>query len=133
MTIQEYIEVNCLSYKKLAELIGCSTTKITDIARYGAAVKNEEYLKKFKELGIDVRVYTPKTNKKKESGTGYLYYEKMQVAISRIGDIYCYTLQKVNAVTQYLDKRGICYYVKHKDDYWVVKYDRTIEEEEWVQ
>ncbi len=133
MTIQEYVEKYRITYGKLAELVGCSNYTISTIANRNTAVKDSNYLRRFKELGIEVKAYNPKLNKKKESGTGYLYYEKIQVAKSRIDEIYCYTVEKVNAVTGYLNQRGICYYVRCKEGYWIVKYDRTIKEEEWVQ
>lgn len=133
MTIKEYLERNHMKNTELARLVGCSPATITSILKYDTAVRNPEHFKKFKELGIETRAYDPNANKKKESGTGYLYYEKIQVAMVRRSDIYCYTLGKLNAVTQYLNGRRICYYVIPKDDYWVVKYDKTIKKEEWVQ
>lgn len=133
MTIKEYVEKNHMTYTELAKLVGCPLSAITNIVKRNTAIKDVNRVKKFKELGIEVRAYNPKLNKKKESGTGYLYYEKIQVAKSRIDEIYCYTVEKVNAVTGYLNQRGICYYVRCKEGYWIVKYDRTIKEEEWVQ
>lgn len=133
MTIKEYLKKNHMTNSELAELVGCPTATITRILKFDTAVKNLEHYKRFKELGIEVRAYDPKANRKKESGTGYLYYEKMWVSRTLTDDIYCYTPQKLNAFTEYLEQRGICYYVVAKEGYWVVKYDRRIEEEEWLQ
>lgn len=133
MTIKEYVKAKGMTYAELAKLVGCSGYTISTIANRNTAVKDSNYLRRFEELGIEVKAYNPKLNKKREVGVCYLYYEKLQIASVKIGDIYCYTLDKLNAVTQYLNGRRICYYVIPKDDYWVVKYDKTIKKEEWVQ
>ena len=89
-----------------------------------------------KELGIEVRIHDTRTQgqkkKPKESRDDYLYQEKLQISRFVREDIYCYSLKKVNELTKYLNEKKVCYYVREVDGYWIVKYDRTLKEEEWI-
>lgn len=132
MTIKEYLEQNNMTYKVLSELVGCSQATISS-AKQGKAV-SERVAAKLNELGIEVAVAKPsgKKRKPKVMPTDYLYQEKLQINRLVRDDIYCYTLMKVNELTNYLNEKKICYYVRAEEGYWIVKYDRTLKEEEWM-
>mgnify|MGYP000025442813 CR=1 FL=1 len=136
MTIKEYLEENKMTYKVLAELVGCSQATITNAVKYGKGLRKQSVIDKLKELGIEVRIHDTRTQgqkkKPKESRDDYLYQEKLQISRFVREDIYCYSLKKVNELTKYLNEKKVCYYVREVDGYWIVKYDRTLKEEEWI-
>ncbi len=63
MTIKEYVEKKGITYKQLAELVGCSQATITSIVKHKTAVKKESVIQNLEALGIDVKEYYP-LNKK---------------------------------------------------------------------
>ncbi len=133
MTVKEYIEQNNMTCKALSEIVGCSQATISS-AKRGKGIRDKRFINKLKELGIEVVVAKPSGEKRKvrESMTDYLYQEKLQISRFVREDIYCYSVNKVNELTEYFNEKKICYYVRAKDGYWIVKYDRSLKEEEWV-
>lgn len=136
MTIQEYVEKKGITYKELAKLVGCSQATITSIVKHKTAVKKESVIQNLEALGIDVKEYDPFDRRGYEKGESYdfMVQEKTLICCEKQGEIWCLSLKRLNQITQYLNRRRISYYVRPvEQDYWLVKYDKTIEEEEWLQ
>ena len=134
MTIKGYLEQNKMTYKVLSGLVGCSQATISGIVKHGKGIRDKRIIAKLNELGIEVKVYKPvvKKYKAKESMVDYLHQEKLHISRFVRDDIYCYSVNKVNELTKYLNEKKICYYVRAEDGYWIVKYDKTVKEEEWI-
>lgn len=136
MTIKEYLEQNKMTYKVLSELVGCSQATISGVVKHGKGIRDKRIINKLNELGIEVVEAKPSDNKfkpkTKEGVTDYLYQEKLHINRFVRDDIYCYSVNKVNELTKYLNEKKICYYVRAEDGYWIVKYDKTVKEEEWI-
>ena len=136
MTIKEYVEKKGITYKQLAELVGCSQATITSIVKHKTSVKKESVIKNLEALGIDVKEYDPYDRKgyEKKNSYDFMIQEKTLICYEKKGEIWCLNLNHLNQITQYLNRRRISYYVRPvEQDYWLVKYDKTIEEEEWLQ
>lgn len=133
MTIKEYVEIHQMTRKSLANLVGCSESMISQLVNHDVPVRKKSTLKKLRELGIEVKEYERPKKYKEKKEQDYLFTEKVQIQQEILGNIYCYSSYKLDQVKELLNKRKICYYVIHQKDYWAVKYDKTIEEEEWVQ
>lgn len=132
MTVQEYVKKNNMTMKDLSEIVGCSSATIYELAKGGRRITNKAFAAKLTELGIDFEVYDFAKGRNKKRLTDFIYQEELHIRESPIGEIYCYSLERVNELTKYLNDKKICYYVRAKEDYWIVKYDRTLKEEEWI-
>ena len=83
-----------------------------------------------------MKEYDPYDRKgyEKKNSYDFMIQEKTLICYEKKGEIWCLNLNHLNQITQYLNRRRISYYVRPvEQDYWLVKYDKTIEEEEWVQ
>lgn len=132
MTVQEYVKKNNMTMKDLSKIVGCSSATIYQLAKGGRRITNKAFAAKLTELGIDFEVYDLSRDRSKKRLTDFIYQEDLHIRESPIGEIYCYSLERVNELTKYLNEKKIFYHVRSKDGYWIVKYDRTLKEEEWI-
>lgn len=129
MTIREWINKNNSSQRELAKIVGCSVNTIYHITN-GRSVTKEDIANKLTELGIEFKRYNPK--KRGQKLPDFLYQENLHINECPIDEIYCYSLERVNEVTKFLNEKKICYYVRAEEWYWTIKYDVTLKDEELV-
>lgn len=129
MTIREWVNKNNSSQRELAKIVGCSVNTIYSIAK-GRSVTKEDIANKLTELGIEFERYDPK--KRSTKLPDFLYQENLHINECPIDEIYCYSLERVNEVTKFLNEKKICYYVRAEEWYWTIKYDVTLKDKELV-
>lgn len=127
MTLEEYLKCNQLTQTAFAKEIGLTVHAINRHLRRGTKFKEKSIVLKMQELGIDVEVNRPLG---KRVISDFLYQEKIFIKENPIGEIYCYSLARVDEVTSYLNERKISYYMRPTDYCWIVKYDTTLRSDE---
>lgn len=130
MRPKEYAEKNNISMAELAKIVGCSVSNIYRLDKGSRGVGNKQIAAKLTELGIYYKPYYRGDKSKKMSD--FIYQENLHIEECPIGEIYCYSIDRVNEITKYLNNKKICYYVRAEQWYWLVKYDATLNAEEWL-
>ena len=127
MTVEEYIKTNGMTQKEFAKLLGVSYPTINRHIKLGTQFNKPHVVDKLSELGIEVELFRAKG---KYALSDFLYQEKLHIDQHPIGEIYCYSLERVNEVTGYLNKRRISYYTRTTHYCWIVKYDSNLRSDE---
>ena len=128
MIVEEYIKTNGMTQGEFAKFLGVSYATINRHIRLGTQFNKPHVVDKLSELGIEVERFRAKG---KYALSEYIYQEKLHIDQYPIGEIYCYSIERVNEVTNYLNKRRIGYYTRYTDYCWIIKYDATYREESW--
>lgn len=125
MTLEEYLEKSKMTHKEMAQLLGVTSQTIKRHIQLGTRFNKPEVVHQLTGLGIDVELFRPRG---KHSLSDFIYQEKLHIEKHPKDEIYCYSIERVNEVTSYLNRRRISYYVRSTDYCWVVKYDTTYKE-----
>ena len=88
--------------------------------KHGAVTRDKDIQVVFEELDI----INIKEQKEGEPNTSFIAQERICIAYESKGVSYCYTLYQLQEIGAYLLKQQIPYYVRHIQDYWLVKYDK---------
>ncbi len=129
MTLEEYLGKTKMTQKEMAQLLGVTPQTIRRHIQLGTRFSKPKVVHQLTELGIDVELFRPRG---KHALSEYLYQEKLYIEAHPKGEIYAYSLERVNEVRGYLNRRRISYYVRMIEACWVIKYDTTYKEGEWT-
>ena len=127
MTVKEYLDLNQMTQTEFARQIGVTIVTVNKHLKLGTKFRDKKTVSKMRALGIDVELHQAIG---KQALSEFIYQEKLHIEEHPIGEIYCYSLERVNEVTQYLNRRKISYYMRSIHDYWMVKYDTTLRSDE---